>query len=224
MRPVEQWTVDDLKELVRDQVQESLVLDYKRSDSLGRESKHRNEISKDVSAFANSAGGRIIYGVVEQNSIPVSIDNGTDDAQFSRETLEQVISSNIQPRVSGVVIKPIPLGGGRSAWVIEIPPATTFAPHQAADRKYYRRFNFESVPMYDHEIRDVLRRATTGHPVIWFAWEPDADWAGSGERGILMAHITNAAPECPLRCRSSGSRRLRFLRSLFRTPAEVTTS
>jgi hypothetical protein len=48
------------------------------------------------------------------------------------------------------------------------PPGRTVsldhAPHQAPDRKYYKRQNFQSVPMEDYEIRDVLRRATT--PVL----------------------------------------------------------
>src|SRR5215831_18177769 len=35
------------------------------------------------------------------------------------------------------------------------------APHQAPDKKYYKRQNFQSVPMEDYEIRDALRRATT---------------------------------------------------------------
>jgi hypothetical protein len=34
-------------------------------------------------------------------------------------------------------------------------------PHQAPDGKYYKRFNFKSVPMHDYEIRDILRRSTT---------------------------------------------------------------
>jgi hypothetical protein len=34
-------------------------------------------------------------------------------------------------------------------------------PHQARDGKYYKRFNLQSVPMHDYEIRDILRRSTT---------------------------------------------------------------
>jgi hypothetical protein len=41
-------------------------------------------------------------------------------------------------------------------YVVEIPQSTTA--HQASDFRYYRRYNFEAVPMYDYEIRDVMNR------------------------------------------------------------------
>jgi hypothetical protein len=161
MKPVSQWTRDDLEKLIKDDIRESLTLEYKSSPSLGKESKQRNELSKDVSAFANSAGGTIVYGIVEKNQKPDRIDNGSDDSVISREWLEQTINTLIQPRIQGIVIQQIPLGEGQSAYAVNIPQATALAPHQASDSKYYRRFNFESVPMADYEIRDTMRRATT---------------------------------------------------------------
>lgn len=161
MKPVSEWTRDDLEKLIADDIRESLTLDYKSSPSLGKESKQRNELSKDVSAFANSAGGTIIYGILEKNQKPYQIDDGCDDALISREWLEQTIGTLIQPRVQGLMIRQIPLSEGRSAYAVTIPQATSLAPHQANDNKYYRRFNFASVPMEDYEVRDTIRRATT---------------------------------------------------------------
>src|SRR5262249_18292856 len=66
-----------------------------------------------------------------------------------------------QPRLDGLVITPVPVGIGRHAYVLTIPQASGRAPHQAPDKKYYKRQNFQSVPMEDYEIRDALRRATT---------------------------------------------------------------
>jgi len=40
--------------------------------------------------------------------------------------------------------------------VIDVPQSSTA--HQASDKRYYKRFNFESVPMEDYEIRDVMQR------------------------------------------------------------------
>lgn len=161
MKPVSEWTRDDLEKLIEDDIRESLTLDYKSSPSLGKESRHRNELSKDISAFANSAGGTIIYGMVEKDQKPDRIDDGCDDSVINREWLEQTINTVIQPRVQGIVIRQIPLFEGRSAYAVSIPQATSLAPHQANDNKYYRRFNFESVSMSDYEIRDIMRRATT---------------------------------------------------------------
>jgi hypothetical protein len=151
-------TKEDLQRLVDEEIQESLTLDYKASPSLARDDKPRDELCKDVSAFANAAGGQIIYGIVEKDRKPVKVDDGSD---LSREWIEQVIDSRVQPRLDGLVITPVPVGSGRHAYVLTIPQASGRAPHQAPDKKYYKRQNFQSVPMEDYEIRDALRRATT---------------------------------------------------------------
>jgi Putative DNA-binding domain len=151
-------TKEDLQRLVDEGIQESLTLDYKASLSLARDDKPRDELCKDVSAFANSAGGQIIYGVVEKDRKPVKVDDGSD---LSREWIEQVIDSRVQPRLDGLVITPVAVSSGRHAYVLTIPQASGRAPHQAPDKKYYKRQNFQSVPMEDYEIRDALRRATT---------------------------------------------------------------
>jgi hypothetical protein len=151
-------TKEDLQRLVDEEVPESLILDYKASPSLARDDKPRDELCKDVSAFANSAGGQIIYGIVEKDRKPVKIDDGSD---LSREWIEHVIDSRVQPRLDGLVITPVPVGSGRHAYVLTIPQASGRAPHQAPDKKYYKRQNFQSAPMEDYEIRDALRRATT---------------------------------------------------------------
>ena len=55
--------------LIRDEVQESLTLDYKRSSALGKWNTERNNLSKDISAFANSEGGMLIYGMEENGHL-----------------------------------------------------------------------------------------------------------------------------------------------------------
>jgi predicted HTH transcriptional regulator len=132
-------TKEDLQRLVDEEIQESLTLDYKASPSLARDDKSRDELCKDVSAFANSAGGQIIYGIVEKDRKPVKVDDGGD---LSREWIEQVIDSRVQPRLDGLVITPVPVGSGRHAYVLTIPQASSRAPHQAPDKKYYKRQNF----------------------------------------------------------------------------------
>lgn len=158
----------DLLRLIANGTQESLTLEYKRSDALGRESTQRREICKDVSAFANSAGGELVYGIEERDRIPIRVDEGTGSA-INREWLEQVIDSGVQPRINGLQIAAIPLTGGNFAYVVSIPQSTSRAPHQASDHRYYKRQNFQSVPMEDYEIRDVLRRAVTPKLVVTFS-------------------------------------------------------
>ena len=149
----------DLKRLIEDQIKESLTLDYKASPALGKTDKQRDELCKDVTAFANSAGGQIVVGVEENKHVPTKVDDGADPT-ITKEWVEQVIDSRIQPRIEGLIITPIQLAKGLG-FVITIPQAKSRAPHQAPDKKYYKRQNFQCVPMEDYEIRDALRRATT---------------------------------------------------------------
>jgi len=157
MRPVMDWDINDIESLIKNQVQENLNLDYKRSISLENNEKNKNEISKDVSAFANSNGGKIIYGVKEENHLPKEIDDGVK-SEGKREWLEQVINSRIRPRIQNVIIQPIELKASpdKAIFAVEIPEGLTA--YQVSDYRYYKRFNFQSVPMYDYEVKMAINR------------------------------------------------------------------
>ena len=71
--------------MVKDGIEESLVLKYKASAALGKKSKQKTEISKDVSAFANATGGQLIYGIAEKGRKAVELDDGVDPAEISKE-------------------------------------------------------------------------------------------------------------------------------------------
>lgn len=163
------WTEQDIQDLIKNQIEESLNLDYKAADSLSKsvEGKKR-EIAKDVSAMANSDGGVIIYGVREYSDpdkkhLPEKLDP-INRVDFPKEWLEQIINTNIFPRISNIVIEPITIRSSSSdvVYVVTIPKSDTA--HQASDKRYYKRFNFESTAMYDYEIRDILNRAQA--PII----------------------------------------------------------
>lgn len=163
MKPSWEWTEDDLLSLKANQTQESLYLEFKSSRALEKSDRKRADLSKDASAFANSEGGDIIYGVTETGDPPSQfgdIDEGIDSSKVSPEWVEQVLNSSIHRRIEGLRINPIELQKsrpGRYAYVVHIPKSYN-APHQASDKRYYKRFNFESAPMEDYEVRDVRNR------------------------------------------------------------------
>jgi hypothetical protein len=163
MREPEIWEESDLLELIKNKTEENIQLEYKRSDALKATERERGEISKDVSAFANSIGGTIVYGMQESKDEPhyAAGLSPIDAEQISKEWLEQVINSRIQPRIPGLLINPIQLKSATTpgfAYVVVIPESATA--HQASDKKYYKRFNFQSVPMEDYEVRQTMNRAS----------------------------------------------------------------
>jgi hypothetical protein len=155
------WDEAKLNELIRDKIEENLNLEYKGAGALARDEKSKLEITKDVSAMANSAGGVLIYGMAEFKDdalkhLPEKIDSINRD-NFSKEWLENIILQ-IRPRISDLKIYSVQLASGSNhvAYVVEIPQGSTA--HQASDCRYYRRFNFQAVPMPDNEVRDVMNR------------------------------------------------------------------
>jgi hypothetical protein len=164
MRPPWEWNESDVLSLINDQVQESLSLDYKACGALAKTDGKKAELTKDVSAFGNSAGGTLVYGVHEKDNLPTTIDVGYDPKEITREWLENVINSGIQRRIDGVRINQVALSSapGRVLYVVFIPQSLS-APHMAADKRFYRRFNFQSVPMEEYEVRDVGRRSETAN-------------------------------------------------------------
>jgi predicted HTH transcriptional regulator len=192
MKPPWAWIESDILALITNKVREDHTIDYKACGALLPSAKKNKqqvieEISKDVSAFANSAGGTIAYGVIDDKNLPVAIDSGYDPNQeVTKEWLEQVINSNIKRRINGVRINTVDISNppGKVIYIVDIPQSNR-APHMAADHKFYKRFNFESVPMEEYEVRDTAHRSEAGfesYVKVVFSNSGDAAFDGTGRR------------------------------------------
>lgn len=149
---------DDIQKAINEKYEESLRLDFKAAGSLENTDSKKREISKDVSSFANSAGGIIIYGIKEDDHKADSFDfiNGRE---ITKEWIEHVIDSNINRRIPDLVIYPIRFDDDleKSIYLIKIPESFA-TPHMASDKRYYRRYNFQSVPMEEYEVRNLFNK------------------------------------------------------------------
>jgi hypothetical protein len=168
------WTENKIKNFIESETEESLTLEYKSAEALGKSDYQKKEITKDVSALANSAGGLLIYGIREfsetnKRHLPEKI-TPVNRAEFPREWIEQIINS-IRPRIKGIFIHSVQLSSSENdvVYVIEVPQSSTA--HQARNHRYYKRFNFQSVPMEDYEIRDVIFREQMPDVVVRFLVE-----------------------------------------------------
>lgn len=152
------YTIGDVNSLIANEVEEDIHLDYKASGALDKADNKRTEITKDVSAFANSDGGIIIYGIKEKDHRPQEV-TPVDGRVYTKEWLENIIQL-IQPRIDGVIIYPIRVNDlEESIYIVKIPRSIS-APHMARDKRYYKRFNFKSEPMEDYEVKDLYNRVS----------------------------------------------------------------
>jgi hypothetical protein len=156
-------TLDELRDFVANKTPESIHLDYKASPAL---SGKLNELSKDVSAFANSDGGVLVFGIEEVDHIPTRLDEGVDHRVVTRERIEDLVQSNVSPRLPNFKVVQIPLNDARSYFVVSVEKSER-APHQdRSSFRYYKRHNFKSSPMEDYEVQDVRNRHSVEAPNV----------------------------------------------------------
>ncbi len=151
-------SIEELQAIIDQRITENIHLDYKASAALS--DKGVDQLPKDISSFANSDGGTIIYGIEEENHLPTRLDDGIDHHRMTKERLEQIINSRIAPRPDGLRISQIHLNTERSYFVVSVPRSER-GPHQERNSFcYYKRHNFKCSPMEDYEINDVRNRKT----------------------------------------------------------------
>jgi hypothetical protein len=154
----EQITVADLQQLIDTSAEESSYLEFKSAGSLDKVENKKTEISKDVSAFANSGGGIIIYGMEEKEHKAYAL-SPIDGNVFSKEWLEQVINTRIHRRIEKLVVIPVRIESKieKTIYLVNIPESSG-APHMAYDKYFYKRFNFEAQRMEEYEVRQAYSR------------------------------------------------------------------
>lgn len=183
------WNESRLQSYIDNLIEESLTLEYKAAGALERTDKKKEQITKEVSAMANSDGGIIIFGIKEfsepsKKHLPESIDP-INREDFSRETLEQIIN-RIRPHVEQLFIHPIQLSTSPTdvAYVVEIPKSNTA--HQAIDHRYYKRHNFIAEPMEDYEVRDTMNRAAVPDAGVEFSYTKQIVSGSEHHYGLIV--------------------------------------
>ncbi len=134
--------------------------EFKAAILLQDKTKLKHEISKQVSAFANSGGGHILIGFNEDtNSFePCEELHGR---QSMKDYLSTLVETSVAFEIRAYSVERIAFTGDASKAVflitVEDSPA---APHQAFDKFYYYRIDGHSKPA-PHFHLDLLRRRET---------------------------------------------------------------
>jgi hypothetical protein len=189
MKAMSDWTKQRLDQMIADGVEENLSLDYKSAGALSKsDERKKTEITKDVSSFANSSGGVLIYGIAEFADEPRKRLDPIKRTEISKEWLDQVIQS-IHPRIEGVVIHPVTISepDNTVCYVVEVPQSHTA--HMARDHRYHKRHNFTTAMMEDYEVRDVMSRRT--HPKIKASIFINRAASRTKPEGVILVKVEN---------------------------------
>ena len=153
-KPLNDLVYDDIDNLVNiRQEREGYQLDFKTE--IGNPDKAKKEISKDITSFANSGGGYLIFGVDKFYNIV-----GTSKIIQNRdvdEWLNQVLSSNIEPSIFYFDPKIIPIPESDKVVVVIYIPESTKKPHIVTEwNNYFIRINDSSKTANHSQIRDMF--------------------------------------------------------------------
>jgi hypothetical protein len=174
-KPASEWTEDDVLALPAG---ESDAFERKGARKLDltlggvREGEVLDELAKQLSAFANSRGGRIIYGVADDGTVDSGgVARTVKGRQSTKDWLEDVVPKltyfeilgfniyEVMPKAAASLLAP-----DKSLYIIDVPDSER-APHQSArDLKYYVRFGGKSQPAPHGLVEDIRNRAR--HPSI----------------------------------------------------------
>lgn len=159
---------EDFRSILNDpSYRESQYIDYKEtfsfinSDTETKTAKI-NEFRKDICSFANAEGGFLIYGIREEQGIPVEIKGvRIDDTDKFELELRNKLSS-IMPKAPTVTIKTIPLESNDYIVLIFI-SNDYYAPYIfIVDQKYYiiyKRNGNGNNPISYTELRSMYLKA-----------------------------------------------------------------
>ena len=120
-------TEEDLLRLISDKEIENKTIEYKKCLPIDfKNPELKNEFLRDVSSFANASGGDLIYGIEEKGGLPINLSGMVipdDEIDGKKRQLEEIIrsTSNIDPRIPSLSIRPIKLQNKNYVIIIRIP-------------------------------------------------------------------------------------------------------
>jgi hypothetical protein len=154
-----------LQDLVSTGVPEGVLIEYKRTTYGGTDADVR-EFLKDVSSFANTAGGDLVIGIEEKGGVATKLAalSGVDpDKELQR--LESLVRDGIEPRIVGIRMKAVPVTGGGVAFVIRIPKSWN-PPHRVSARKTNRIYARNSAGAHELSIEELRLLFASGATTI----------------------------------------------------------
>jgi len=155
----------DLQELIENKVLEGKTIEYKRKLP-GNSDTNKKEFLADVTSFANTSGGDLIYGIEEDNSThsPISLTGlGVENIDTEKTRLDNIIRTGVEPRLPNLAIHPIPLGNSNTAILIRT-RKSWISPHRVilgGHAKFYARNSSGKYEMDVDELRVTFNLSET---------------------------------------------------------------
>ncbi len=152
----------DLRQLVGSKVSGCKTVEY-QACLPGDTFESQREFLADVSSFANTTGGHLVYGVKEQNGIVTALPGiaGPDpDAEICR--LEKLLRDNLQPKCPGITFRVVEMASTAPILIVRIPESWS-KPHVVDFQghwRFYARSSTGKYPLGLAELKSSFLAAT----------------------------------------------------------------
>lgn len=162
-RNLTETTESDLRRLIEDRIQEGGHLDFKRDLPSAWDGSAKHELLADVTAFANSGGGDIVYGIAENEAAEASAICPQVLSSVDQEIrrLQDFLLNLAEPRIPGVQVHALGVSEGTvtgHALVIRVPQSWA-APHRVKTNQHvYVREGLRKRPLDVPELRALFVR------------------------------------------------------------------
>ena len=157
-------TAGDIRALVDNGVAESQVVEYKR-ELPGSADADKREFLADVSAFANTAGGCILYGVEtardanqQDTGVPTALP-GLPGANLDKEKLrlEGMLQDGLSPALRGLIrFQDLPGSNADPVLVMGI-PSSYARPHRVTYQKVNKFWRRSEGGKYEPDVTELKR-------------------------------------------------------------------
>lgn len=164
-KPLVALTESDLRLLITEQVPESKQIEYKRELPEGGD-KGSVAFLRAVSAFANTQGGHLIYGMNAEEGVPVALNpiKMTSGDQVLQR-LENLCRDSVQPRLTGVQYQFVPLENGGSVLVVRIAKSWN-APHRVSVGNHAHFYGRNAAGAYQLDVAELRQAFTLSDTVV----------------------------------------------------------
>lgn len=150
--PLDDITEANLQALIENGVRETLYIDYKRETYESNDAARREYLA-DVTSFANAAGGDIVIGMAEGEGVATGIVPFEGDADGELRRLEQMARDGIEPRIIGLRVRVVAVGGG-VVFIVRVPKSYN-PPHRVTYKGSSRFYARTSGGKYEPNVEEL---------------------------------------------------------------------